>query len=141
MKCRECGLQRGGILFTITPHRFAAAGAAAIALGAVAGFGVDLIGWFVLFVAVAYGSFAGEIIMRAAGRKRGIRLEALCGIGMALGAIGGRIIVALFFAGGIGAAPGALAFSEAIRLVIPGPLALVSLVIAVASAVGRIRYI
>jgi len=123
-------------------HRAAAAGAAAIALGAVAGFGVDLLGWFTLFVAVAYGTFAGEVIVRASGRKRGVKLEIIAGAGMALGAICGPLIVALFFTRGLGApVPLAVTLGKAVRLAIPGPIPLVSLVIAIVSAVGRIRYI
>jgi hypothetical protein len=141
-KCRVCGLQKGGTLFTMRPHRAAAAGAAAIALGAVAGFGVGSIGLFALFVAVAFGTFAGEMIVRASGRKRGVRLEVIAGVGMALGAIAGPLIVALLFTIGLGSpVPAAVAFGKAIRLAIPGPIALVSLAIAIAGAVGRIRYI
>lgn len=142
MKCRECGLQRGGTLFAIAPHRMLAACAAAIALGAVAGFAVDFLGFFALFVAVAYGTFAGEMIARASGRKRGIKLEVISGVGIALGAIGGPLIVALFLTRGLGGpAPAAVALGEAIRLALPRPIALISLVIAVGSAIGRIRYI
>lgn len=142
MKCRACGLQTGGTLFTMRPHRAAAAAASAIALGAVAGFGVDLLGWFVLFLAVAFGTFAGEMIARASGRKRGTKLEVITGVGMALGAIGSRLIVSLFFTRGLGSpAPASVAFSQAIRLMIPGPIAIVALVIVIATAVGKIRYI
>lgn len=138
MKCRQCGLQKGGTLFAMAPHRAAAAGAAAIALGAAAGFGADTIGFFALFVAVAYGTFAGEMIVRASGRKRGIRLEVIAAAGMALGAIGGRLLVALFLMKALGGPmPAAVAFRDAI----PNPIALISLGIAIASAVGRIRYI
>lgn len=114
------------------PIRAVAAGAVASALGAVAGFGVELIGWFVLFLAVAFGTFAGEMILRASGRKRGIRLEIIAGAGMALGAVGGRLIVALTVA-----AP----MSDALRLALPSVIGLAALVIAIATAVGRIRYI
>jgi hypothetical protein len=135
-------MQRGGTLFTMRPHRIIAACASAIALGAVAGFGSEFLGWFGLFVAVAYGTFAGEMIMRASGRKRGARLEIIAGAGMALGAVGGRLIVALFFTRGLGQPAAAVAeMSEALRLAIPSPIALVSLVIGIATAVGRIRYI
>lgn len=134
MKCRECGMQRGGTLFSIKPHRALAAGASAIALGAVAGLGVDLLGWLILLVAVAYGTFAGEMIVRASGRKRGKKLELIAGLGMVMGALGGRIVVA--------ALPPSLGVGHVLLdLVLPTPIPIASLVIAIASAVGRIRYI
>lgn len=134
MKCRECGLQRGGTLFTMLPHRAAAAGAAAIALGAAAGFGVSFLGWFALLVGVAFGSFSGEMIMRASGRKRGMRLQIIAGVGMALGAAGGRMIVA--------AIPPPLGVVQVLTdLVLPIPIPLIALIIAIAAAVTRIRFI
>ena len=132
MKCRECGMQKGGTLFSLSLQRAVAASAAAIAFGAVAGFAADLIGWFALFVAVGYGTFAGEMVMRASGRKRGIRLELITAIGMALGAIGGRLIVAPTMP-----APTAVA----VPMAIPSVIGLAALVIAISAAVGRIRYL
>ncbi len=66
------------------------ASAIGLLFGMVAGWGVELLGFFMLFVAVAYGTFAGEMILRAAGRKRGRRMELIAGVALAVGAIGGQ---------------------------------------------------
>lgn len=134
MKCRECGTQRGGALFTPSLGNAASASVTGLLFGAVAGWGVAFLGFFTLFLAVAYGTFAGEMILRAAGRKRGVKMELIAGIALAVGAIGGRMIVAAI-------PPSFGAVRSIVDLVIPSPIPLISLAIAVASAVGRIRYI
>jgi hypothetical protein len=141
MECRACGTQKGKV-FTLSPLQALCGSAAGIVLGIVAGLGVDFLGWFTIFLAVAYGSFAGEMILRAAGRKRGTRMEVLAGVALAVGAIGGRLLVAVLFTREVGHPPHILrSFAEVARLCIPSPIAIVSLVIAIGSAVGRIRYI
>jgi hypothetical protein len=142
MKCRECGTQRGGVLFTLSPGQAASAIAIGLLFGMVAGWGVDFLGFFMIFLAVAYGTFAGEMILRASGRKRGVRMEAIAGVALAVGAIGGRMAVAALLMrapGGIHPPLGVL--DVIVGLVLPSPIPLVCLVIAIASAVGRIRYI
>lgn len=141
MKCRACGTQKGKV-FTLSPLNVFCGSAAGLVLGIVAGLGVDFLGWFTIFVAVAYGSFAGEMIIRAAGRKRGSRMEVLAGVALAVGAIGGRLLVTLLFAREVGHSPHILGlFAQVARLCIPSPIAIVSLAIAIGSAIGRIRYI
>lgn len=145
MKCRECGLQHGGVLFTLSPGQAASALAVGLVFGVVAGWGVAFqssFGFFMVFLAVAYGTFAGEMILRASGRKRGIKMEVLAGVVLAVGAIGGRMVVAALLiraSGGIRPPLGVL--DVIVHLVFPSPIPLISLIIAIASAVGRIRYI
>ncbi len=141
MKCRECGLARGGPLFAPSAGQCAAAGAIALLFGVVAGWGVDFLGFYMLFFAVAYGTFAGEMILRAGGRKRGMRLEVLAAAALAVGAIGGRVLVAALLMKTGGPHPRFGVLDVIVDLVIPVPIPLISLVIAIASAVGRIRYI
>ena len=110
--------------------------------GMVAGWGVESLGFFTLFVAVAYGTFAGEMIIRASGRKRGIKMEIIAGVAMAIGAIGGRMLVAALLMQDPGSPhPPLGALDVLVRLVLPSPIPLISLVIAIGSAIGRIRYI
>lgn len=140
MKCRDCGTQRGGALFTPSVGQMISAATTALLFGLVAGWGVDLLGFFMLFLAVAYGTFAGEMILRASGRKRGVKMEAIAASALVVGAIGGRVIVAaLLLKTGLRPELGVL--QVIVGLVLPSPIPLISLVIAIASAVGRIRYI
>jgi len=74
------------------------------------------------------------MILRAASRKRGLRMELIAGTALAVGAIGGRMAVAAI-------PPSMGPIGSVIDLVIPTPIPLIALGIAVASAVGRIRYI
>lgn len=109
--------------------------------GAVAGWGVEFLGFYVLLAAVAYGAFAGEMILRAANRKRGSIMEMIAGIALAIGAVGGRIVVAALVVRSGGPHPAWGVFDVVARLVVPTPIPLISLGIMVASAVARIRYI
>lgn len=142
MKCRGCGLQRGGVLFTPSTSQAACALGVALLFGMVAGWGVEFLGFYMVFLAVAYGTFAGEMILRASGRKRGIRMEVIAGVALAAGAIGGRLVVAALFMRdpGIQLPPFGV-FDVIVRLAYPSPIPLISLAVAIASAVGRIRYI
>lgn len=140
MKCRECGMQRGGALFSPSAGQIVSAAAVAILFGMVAGWGVEMLGFFMVFLAVAYGTFAGEMILRAAGRKRGVKMEVVAGTALAIGALGGRMLVAaLLMKAGLHPRFGVL--DVIVDLVIPVPIPLISLIIAIASAVGRIRYV
>lgn len=140
MKCRECGLQRGGPLFSPSAAQATSACAVALLFGIVAGWGVDFLGFFMVFLAVAYGSFAGEMILRASGRKRGAKIEAMAAAALAIGAIGGRVLVAALVMRS-GLRPELGVWEVIVDLVVPVPIPLISLVIAIGSAVGRIRYI
>ena len=134
-------MQRGGPLFAPSPGQMAGAAAIAVLFGIVAGWGVDFLGFYMLFLAFAYGTFAGEMILRAGGRKRGIRLETLAAVALAVGAIGGRVLVAALLVRTGGPHPQFGVLDVIVDLVIPIPIPLISLVICVASAIGRIRYI
>ena len=142
MKCRECGLQKGGKLFTLSPAQAALAAVIALLFGLVAGWGVEFLGFYTILVAVPFGTFAGEMILRVSGRKRGIKMEIIAGAAIAFGAIGGRMLVAMLLmrAPGLPHPPlGALA--EVVDLIIPSPFPIIALIVAIASAIGRIRYI
>jgi hypothetical protein len=141
MKCPECGTQRGVTLFTPSLVNAVSASVVGLLFGAVAGWGVDFLGFFTLFVAVAYGTFAGEMILRAANRKRGVRMELIAGVAIAVGAVAARVLVAALVMRGGGPHPVSGVLDVVVSLVIPSPIPLISLGIAVASAVGRIRYI
>jgi len=93
MKCPDCGTNRGGNLFTVRPERLVLAGIAALIAGVVAGLIGTIAGFFVFFVSVPYGYFAGSVILKASGMKRGQKMEILAGAGMVLGGLAYRIIL------------------------------------------------
>lgn len=142
-KCRDCASQRGISLFTLTPLRALAAAAVGLVAGAVAGYAVTFhFGLLTLFAAFAYGGFAGELIIRASGRKRGLKMEILAALSLAIGALGGRLIVAFVqLAENHVPVPPHGAFAALLGLVQPTPIPLAALVIAICAAVSRIRYL
>jgi len=141
-KCGDCASQRSNRLFTLTPLRALLVCLTGAALGAVAGWGVEFLGFFIIFAAVAYGSFAGEMMLRAAGRKRGIGMEIIAGASMFIGAIAGRLIVAAVVLSAPGQVRPPLGIFYVIAdLVSPTPIPVIALAVAVAAAVSRIRYI
>lgn len=86
MKCRGCGHNTNSALTNVAPHRFALAFGVSI----IAGLGALLlsgIGFFAILLATMYGYFAGGIILKASGMKRGRRLEIVAGVGVILGAV------------------------------------------------------
>lgn len=144
MKCRECGTSRGGRLFTLTPLQTATAVGVGLLAGTVAGWAVEfsLGPLLTLFLAFAYGGFAGEMIMRAAGRKRGVRMELIAGVTIVVGAFLGRFVVAALLMAAPGQANPPLGVLQVLyNLVAPNPIPLIALGIITASAVSRIRYL
>lgn len=130
-------------MFNPSPLQMIAAAAVGLVMGAIVGWGVEFsIGFFMLFVAVAYGGFAGEMIMRASGRKRGIKMEVLAAVSMAVGAIGGRMLIAGVLLASHGSAhPPHGVLSIILQLFVPSPIPIAVVCIAIGSAVSRIRYI
>jgi hypothetical protein len=111
------------------------------AAGAVAGWAVEFsFGLLTIFLAIIYGGFVGQMILKACGRKRGVRVEIAAALGMILGAFGGRMIVAAHVLSlHSGARPPLGVWEVIVGLVLPSPIPLIVLVIVVAGAVGRIR--
>ena len=139
-KCKACASQQSSPLFKPSVGQALAAVVVGLAAGAFAGWAAEFGGFFILFFAVAYGGFVGGLIMRAAGRKRGRRMEIIAGVSMTVAALGARLIVAAglladFGAGGTHPPHGIL------NILIEHPIPLAAIVIAVAGAVSRIRYL
>lgn len=130
MKCRDCGLQRGGTLFQVGAGRLALAILVSLAAGGVAGF-IGHLGFFIIFLGSAYGYFAGTVIMKAAGMKRGRKMEIVAGVGMVAGALAMKLLPAL----ALGAPPMA-----GLR-VLADPWYLVAVAIATGCAVSKIKYL
>lgn len=113
-----------------------------LAGGAVAGLAVEFeLGLISLFLAILYGGFVGEMILRVSGRKRGSRMEAIAGAALVAGSIAARILAAPSIAsmGNVRVPLGI--FNVLVDLFSPSPMPAVLLVLVVAAAVSRIRYI
>ena len=142
MKCKTCASHASGALFSPSLLQGSLAAAVALAAGAIAGWGVEFpFGLFTLFVAFAYGGFAGEMVLRAAGRKRGIKIEAITGTALIIGALGARMLVAGIILHSHGGAKIPFGIWNVVVEFVTSPIPLAALVIIVASAVSRIKYI
>ena len=142
-KCKSCATGRSGTLFSPSPLQATLAAVAGAAAGAVAGLAVEFsLGFFTLFLAFGYGAFAGEMILRASGRRRGLKMEIITGVTMAAGAIAGRMLMAAMVLPSMGnARPPHGVLDLLVDLALPSPIPLIALVIAIGAAVSRIRYI
>ncbi|MDO8587530.1 MAG: B-box zinc finger protein [Armatimonadota bacterium] len=133
MKCRDCASNRQSVLYQVRPERFALAGIVSLIAGAGAAF-LGAIGFFVIFVGTAYGYFAGSLILKASGMKRGTKLEVLAGAGMVIGALAMKVLSLI----AIGK-PGAVS-AISLRFVLD-PFFLIAVAISTACAVSKIRYL
>jgi hypothetical protein len=142
MKCKRCASGANTALYQPSAVQMLLVGLVGAAAGAVAGWAVEFssLGFLTLFLAIACGGFAGEMVLRACGRKRGPKVEVPAAIGMILGAFGGRMIVAAqVLSSHAGARPPLGVWEVLLGLVIPSPIPLIALVIVMGGAVGRIR--
>ena len=125
MRCPNCASLGSSPLYQVSAGRFVLAAVAGIAAGTLAGFVLQIIGFFIFFVAPLIGGLLGEVILRTTGRKRGPKLEFLAGASVVVGA-GISALVSGYFTH----------FN-------PVSLAVFLLVVGVtaAAAVGKIRYL
>lgn len=143
-KCRDCGTSKGSRQFSLTPFQTVSAVGVGLLMGAVAGWAVEYyLGiFFTLFLSFAYGGFAGEMIMRASGRKRGVRMEIIAGVTLVAGALLGRVIVAATLLAIPGQAHPEMGLLQVIYdLIAPSPIPIIALGVIVVSAVSRMRYL
>ncbi len=124
MLCKSCADIGSSPLFQIRPERFTLAIVAGIVSGAIAGILLQRIGFYIFFTAPLIGGFLGEIVLRAVGYKRGVKVEWITG---------GSIIA------GAGLS---LLFTGTDILLNPVQLILftVSVALVVAAAIGKIRW-
>lgn len=128
-------------MFTPSPLQSIAASLVGLLAGAVPGLGVQWLGLFGIFLAMAYGPFAAEMIMRAGGRKRGLKMEIIAGVSMGVGALATRLLMAAITLPSVPGRPPLGVFDVLVDLVTPTPFPAIALVVAIAAAVGRIRYL
>lgn len=136
MKCRDCGTAKQSPLYKIGPGRFLLAGIVALLAG-MAGSLVGSLGFFIILLSIPYGYFAGNLVLRASGMKRGLHLEILAGSAIVIGNLLARVFPALLFAAGTPEV-------SILSLLLPylaHPFYLLSVGIIAACAVSKIRYL
>src|SRR5258708_9565395 len=93
-RCSECASNRSSPLYQVPVTRFGAGLAAGLTVGSVCGFLLAMaggFGFFVIWGGLLYGGAVGEAVLRGVSRKRGPKVEVLCGICAA-----GGLIIGLF---------------------------------------------
>jgi hypothetical protein len=138
MKCPDCGRVKNSPLFKVRPERLLLAALVALVAGMVASF-ISGLGLFVIFVSMPYGYFAGGVILKASGMKRGFKIEAVTIAGMVLGAIIARIGIPLFITNGMGE-HGSIALGTVLPLLI-NLYFWAATIVSTACAVSKIRYL
>ena len=128
MKCPNCGRVKNSPLFHVSPGRFLLAGITALAAGVVTMI-IRELGFFAIFLLIPYGYFAGMLILKASGMKRGLKMEILAGAGIILGALAVKMMPVLILG-----KP-----SLAVTLLID-PFFWIAVIIAASCAVSKIRY-
>lgn len=141
MKCPSCASQNQGSLFKPTPGQLAAASAAGLMMGVIAGWLVEFGGYFMILLAVALGGFAGEVILRVSGRRRGRVMEIITGASIVTGALGGRMLMAAIQMASTNVHPPFGILSVVIDIVLPVPIPLIALIMVIAGAISRLRYL
>lgn len=96
MRCPACASIRSSPLYQVSATRMALAAVAGVAAGTLAGFVLQAIGFFILFVAPLIGGLLGEVILRTTGRKRGPKLELLAGASVIVGAALSALLTGVF---------------------------------------------
>jgi hypothetical protein len=132
-RCRNCTSSKSSPLFQASPQQYALALLAALVAGAALGW---LPRMLIFLGAVAYGYAIGEATLRAGGRRRGIGMQVIAG----LGAAAGILLWTLGGPAGFGAMLAALSLSQFLGLLL-NPFSILALVLSIACAVGHVRYI
>ncbi|MCW3051730.1 MAG: hypothetical protein JWN14_900 [Chthonomonadales bacterium] len=146
MICRNCARGSKNLLHQVTPGRYLLAVIACLAASIFGGWliasYVTGYGFMGLWVAFLFGYGIGEIALRITGRKRGLAMEALAGASTAFGVISGVAInLLLILSSDPSTTDPHLIGNHLIGNPLTNPMTYVTLILAVVSAVGRIRNI
>lgn len=122
--CKNCASLGSSPLFQIRPERFALAIIAGIVSGGIAGILLQHTSFYIFFIAPVIGGILGEIVLRAVGYKRGIKVEWITGGSIIVGA-GLSLLIT-----------GTDSLFQPVSLIMFG----VSVLLVVAAAIGKIRW-
>jgi len=131
MLCPACASNKSAHIYQVRPERFALACVLGLVAGTIVGFLLQVLSgvflFFLLFLGPLIGGAVGEVILRASGRKRGLKLEIVAGASVVVGALL------------------SLLFSHMWVVLLARPVSLILYLVAVAltaaAAVGKIRYL
>ena len=138
MKCPDCSRNKNSVLYQISPGRLILAAITALVGGFVAAL-IGHIGFFVLFVSIPYGYFAGGLILKASGMKRGRKLEVVVGALMVIGALAIQFTYPLLAVLSLNAA-GRLTYAPLLHALID-PFYWIAVVLSTGAAVSKIKYL
>jgi len=138
MKCPDCGRGKNSVLHQVSPGRLILAAITALVGGVVAAL-IGKIGFFVIFVSIPYGYFAGSMILKASGMKRGLKMEIVAGTAMVIGALAIQFTFPLLTVLSLNAA-GRLTYAPLLGALID-PFFWIAVVMSTGSAVSKIRYL
>ena len=146
-KCRECGVMKLPSLSRLSLAQALFAGMTGLACGAVAGvllLFVGGFGFFVFWLALPYGRFAGTLIQHAAGCKSGLLLEILAASAILLGGLGIRAVITChqYLQELHSGSPSLMRLPDPVHLLLALVLSFPTLLLAViaACAVSRLRW-
>jgi hypothetical protein len=137
MKCPDCGKVKNSVLFKVSPGRLVLAGITAMAAGVIAAL-IGHIGFFVIFLSMPYGYFAGSMILRASGMKRGMKLEIVVGAMMVIGALISQFSIPLVTLAML--PPGHKPVTQLLFPYLLSPFFWIAVVLSTGAAVSKIRY-
>ena len=128
MKCPGCGKNANSGLFKVKPERLLFAGIISIIAGCIAAI-ISSLGFFMIFLGLPFGYFAGDIILRSAGMKRGWKLEVTSAAGIIIGGLGFRLL------------PGILTGHISLFALLMNPMFMIGITIVIGAVVSKIRYL
>ncbi|MHB0998898.1 MAG: B-box zinc finger protein [Armatimonadota bacterium] len=126
MKCPDCARSKNSTLFQIRPERLLLAMVVSLVAGVIAAV-IGNLGFFVIFLSVPYGYYAGDMILKSAGMKRGWKLEVTAGVFMVAGGLAVKLL------------PGLLV-GKFIYAGLMDPFFWLALAISTGAALSKIRY-
>lgn len=128
MKCPACGRNANSALFAVKPERLLIAGILSIIAGCIAAV-ISSLGFFVLFLSLPFGYYAGDIILKSAGMKRGWKIEVTAAVGIIIGGLGFKLL------------PGILVGHVSLIALLMNPMFLIGITITLGAVVSKIRYL
>lgn len=137
MLCRACASLRQSPLFQVSAGSLLIASLACLAAAMFGGWLLVTVGmrfgFFGFFIASFYGIAVAEVALRTTGRKRGPKIEVLAGLSAGVGILAGAALAVMPL--------GNLLIPFLVHRYLMNPFFYIYLVVAVVSAVNRVRYL
>jgi hypothetical protein len=124
MKCPECGRNTNSSLSEVPASNLIGAALISLAAGYIAAI-IGSMGFLIMLFSLPFGYFVGRTVLRVAGMKHGRKLEAATGSGIVLGAFLFKMLIE----------------NVSMMTLLTNPLFLAAVVITLAGAIAKIRYL